>query len=165
MSLQNLLGRTIPAAAVWPFCLAAPAADAVVFPGATWEQRSPASVELDGRKLDEFAAKVGGDGCIIKDGYLVKAWGRIAAHHDWASAAKPVLSTLLLLAVQEGRLTGVDSLVKNVGWEKMGEFTGIRCFIHEPRMNASLKFLRKTPWARTKVEDVYLRYTANALDK
>ena len=54
---------------------------------------------------------------LIKDGYLVKTWGNVAARDDWASAAKPVLSTLLLLAVQEGRLPGVDALVKNVGWE------------------------------------------------
>ena len=54
----------------------------------------------------------------------------------------------------------LDELVKHYGWEEMGKFTGIRCFIHEPRINASLKFLRKTPWARAKVEDMYLRYTA-----
>jgi uncharacterized protein (DUF2132 family) len=52
----------------------------------------------------------------------------------------------------------LDELVKNVGWEEMGYETGIRCFVHEPRINASLKFLRKTPWARTKVEELYLRH-------
>lgn len=92
-------------------------AEAVVFPGATWEKRTPASVGLDERKLAEFAARVGGDGCVIKDGYLVKSWGNITVRRDWASAAKPVLSTMLLLAVQHRKLHGVDARVKDVGWK------------------------------------------------
>ena len=86
------------------------------FPGKHWQTRSPASVGLDAGKLDEFAQRLGGDGCIVRDGYLVKSWGNFQKNGDWASAAKPVLSTLLLLAVQEGRLDGVDALVKQVGW-------------------------------------------------
>jgi CubicO group peptidase (beta-lactamase class C family) len=109
--------RKLKSLPVFLLCLAALEAGAAVFPGAAWEKRPPASVGLDERKLAEFAAKAGGDGCIIKDGYLVKSWGGIAAHQDWASAAKPVLSTLLLLAVQERRLSGVDALVKDVGWD------------------------------------------------
>lgn len=109
--------RILAFAAVGALCLAPLAADEAVFPGSTWERRSPASVGLDGRKLNEFVARVGGDGCIIKDGYLVKAWGEVAASGDWGSAAKPMLSTLLLLAVQEGKLTSVNALVKDVGWE------------------------------------------------
>lgn len=90
---------------------------AVVFPGRAWEERPPASVGLDERKLAEFAARVGGAGCVIKDGYLVKSWGDIAARRDWASAAKPVLSTLLLVAVKERRLHGLDAPVKDAGWK------------------------------------------------
>ncbi len=88
-----------------------------VFPGRAWEQRAPADVGLDPAKVDAFAAAVGGDGVVIKDGYLVKTWGEVATHKWWASASKPVLSTLLLLAVHEGKLADVDAPVKSAGWE------------------------------------------------
>jgi uncharacterized protein (DUF2132 family) len=42
------------------------------------------------------------------------------------------------------------------GWEQLGNNIRINCFIDNPSMNSSLKFLRKTPWARKKVEDLYL---------
>jgi uncharacterized protein (DUF2132 family) len=47
-------------------------------------------------------------------------------------------------------------LVRVYGWEEMGETIPIRCFTHDPSIKSSLKFLRKTPWARKKVEDMYL---------
>lgn len=43
------------------------------------------------------------------------------------------------------------------GWEEMGEVVPIRCFTHDPSVNSSLKFLRRTPWARKRVEEMYLR--------
>lgn len=48
-------------------------------------------------------------------------------------------------------------LVEVYGWKKMGEKVKIRCFTHDPSIKSSLKFLRKTDWARTKVEEMYLR--------
>lgn len=42
------------------------------------------------------------------------------------------------------------------GFEELGNQINIRCFQHEPSINSSLKFLRKTPWARDKVESLYL---------
>jgi uncharacterized protein (DUF2132 family) len=42
------------------------------------------------------------------------------------------------------------------GWEEMGNQVKIRCFTHDPSMGSSLKFLRRTPWARNKVEKMYL---------
>ena len=42
------------------------------------------------------------------------------------------------------------------GWEEMGNRVKIRCFTHDPSMGSSLKFLRRTPWARNKVEKMYL---------
>jgi len=42
------------------------------------------------------------------------------------------------------------------GWEEMGRRVNIRCFTHDPSMGSSLKFLRRTPWARNKVEKMYL---------
>lgn len=48
-------------------------------------------------------------------------------------------------------------LVECHGWEELGRIVNIRCFTHEPSIKSSLKFLRKTPWAREKVEALYLR--------
>ena len=48
-------------------------------------------------------------------------------------------------------------LVAELGWEAMGKTVQIRCFTHEPSIQSSLKFLRKSPWAREKVEKMYLR--------
>jgi len=42
------------------------------------------------------------------------------------------------------------------GWEELGLRIRIRCFTHDPSVSSSLKFLRRTPWARQKVEDLYL---------
>lgn len=51
----------------------------------------------------------------------------------------------------------VEALVAKYGWEQLGEKIKIRCFTHDPSIKSSLKFLRKTPWARDKVEELYLR--------
>ncbi len=53
----------------------------------------------------------------------------------------------------------LNHLVESYGWETMGELIPIRCFTHDPSIKSSLKFLRKTPWARTKVEALYLSDT------
>ena len=50
----------------------------------------------------------------------------------------------------------LTQLVDHYGWEQMGKRIDINCFISEPSIKSSLKFLRKTPWARKKVEDLYL---------
>ncbi len=47
-------------------------------------------------------------------------------------------------------------LVKRHGWQEMGRKLTIKCFTHNPSMMSSLKFLRKTPWARREVEKLYL---------
>ncbi|MBI9035555.1 MAG: DUF2132 domain-containing protein [Bacteroidales bacterium] len=52
----------------------------------------------------------------------------------------------------------LTELVDYYGWEHMGYKVDIRCFNFEPSINSSLKFLRRTPWARTKVEEMYLDY-------
>ena len=49
----------------------------------------------------------------------------------------------------------VTHLVESYGWEILAEEIRINCFTHDPSVKSSLKFLRKTPWARTKVEDFY----------
>ena len=50
----------------------------------------------------------------------------------------------------------VNNLVEYFGWEELGERIDIRCFNSNPSVKSSLKFLRKTPWARKKVEDLYI---------
>ena len=50
----------------------------------------------------------------------------------------------------------VTALAAHYGWEELGQRINIRCFTSEPSVAASLKFLRKTPWAREKVESLYL---------
>ena len=56
-------------------------------------------------------------------------------------------------------------LVEHHGWEKLGQIIKIRCFNNDPSIKSSLQFLRKTPWARTKVEELYLKYRRNVLSK
>ena len=50
----------------------------------------------------------------------------------------------------------LDQLVAHFGWEELGAQIRIRCFSSDPSVSSSLKFLRKTPWARQKVESLYL---------
>ncbi|MBL8102905.1 MAG: DUF2132 domain-containing protein [Anaerolineales bacterium] len=48
-------------------------------------------------------------------------------------------------------------LVEQYGWEELGRRIPIKCFTDDPSLKSSLKFLRRTPWARKKVEELYLR--------
>jgi len=50
----------------------------------------------------------------------------------------------------------LDRLVADYGWEELGARINIRCFNFDPSIKSSLKFLRRTPWARDKVERLYL---------
>jgi len=65
--------------------------------------------------------------------------------------------------LHKDRLHGVtlemvlNRLVEQLGWDEMGRRVKIRCFTDSPSISSSLKFLRKTPWAREKVERLYLR--------
>ena len=51
----------------------------------------------------------------------------------------------------------VTRLLETYGWEELGRRINIKCFTSDPSISSSLKFLRKTPWARQKVEALYLR--------
>ena len=57
--------------------------------------------------------------------------------------------------------TILDQLVKQYGWLELGERIPIKCFTDNASIKSSLKFLRQTPWARKKVEDLYLKSIAN----
>jgi uncharacterized protein (DUF2132 family) len=58
----------------------------------------------------------------------------------------------------------LNELVEQVGWERMGRRVRIACFTSDPSIGSSLKFLRRTPWARAKVEAMYvaLKQTSTA---
>lgn len=51
----------------------------------------------------------------------------------------------------------LNELVNQYGWQELGTRIPIRCFTHEPSIKSSLKFLRRTPWARKKVDELYLK--------
>ena len=55
----------------------------------------------------------------------------------------------------------LNALVERYGWEELGKRIKIRCFTSEPSIKSSLTFLRKTPWARKKVEDLFIRSRNN----
>ncbi|MFO1389621.1 VF530 family DNA-binding protein [Cellvibrio sp.] len=55
----------------------------------------------------------------------------------------------------------VIQLAEHYGWEELGARINIRCFQSDPSVKSSLKFLRKTPWARTKVEELYINTLSN----
>jgi uncharacterized protein (DUF2132 family) len=50
----------------------------------------------------------------------------------------------------------LNELVAHFGWEELGQLININCFRFDPSIKSSLTFLRKTPWARKKVEDLYI---------
>ncbi|MGC6425983.1 MAG: VF530 family DNA-binding protein [Akkermansiaceae bacterium] len=50
----------------------------------------------------------------------------------------------------------ITSLVKEYGWEELSDRIRIRCFVNDPSVKSTLKFLRRTPWARGKVEKLWL---------
>jgi len=83
-------------------------------PGASWEEKTPEQVGLLREKLDQLRDLAGGRGCVVRKGFLVYSWGDVSKSADVASAFKPVLSTLMLLAVQDGLLKGMDERLSDV---------------------------------------------------
>src|SRR5712664_3868418 len=82
-----------------------------VFPGTDWVRKNPEEVGLSKAKLDALRDLVGGRGCVVRHDYLVYTWGDPNQSGDIASAVKPIISTLLFLAIQEGKLKSVDDKV------------------------------------------------------
>jgi CubicO group peptidase (beta-lactamase class C family) len=87
----------------------------ITFPDAQWQTRTPAQVGLNVVRLQEFRAMVGGSGAIVRNGYMVYAWGNQNARNwqGWASASKAVVSTMLFFAINEGRLNTPDVTVRS----------------------------------------------------
>jgi CubicO group peptidase (beta-lactamase class C family) len=82
-----------------------------VYPGATWDTRSPGQVGLSSAKLDELRDWVGGRGCVVRYGYVAYTWGDPGLRADVASASKPVNAHFLFRAVEEGRIPSFDAEV------------------------------------------------------
>ena len=76
---------------------------------------------------------------------------RMRSMHELPTPAQPnnPLHGLTLEAV-------VTALSTHYGWEGLAQRIPVRCFSHDPSISSSLRFLRKTPWAREKVESLYL---------
>ena len=82
-----------------------------VYPGADWLKRRAEELGLSAEKLGALAKLVGGRGCVVRHGCLAYGWGDLSKSGDIASAVKPVISTLLLLAVQQGKVKEVDAAI------------------------------------------------------
>lgn len=59
----------------------------------------------------------------------------------------------------------LTQLVEQYGWDKMGKAVRIKCFTNDPSIKSSLQFLRRTPWARSKVEALYLKCNRESAKK
>ena len=71
---------------------------------------------------------------------------------------RPSLNGMTLEAI-------VTQLSENLGWEAMATAVPVRCFTHDPSIKSSLKFLRRTPWAREKVEQLYLQHARSLAEQ
>ena len=72
-----------------------------------------------------------------------------------SSTPRPSLEGVTLEAI-------VTQLVASIGWQAMAAAVPVRCFSNDPSIKSSLKFLRRTPWARDKVEQLYLQHARAA---
>jgi len=70
---------------------------------------------------------------------------------DKKPASRPTLDGVTLEMI-------VTQLSERIGWEAMAEAVPVRCFTHDPSIKSSLKFLRRTPWARARVEELFLQH-------
>lgn len=105
-------------------CFNAAGAD-LICPGKHWKHASPAEAGMDEAGLRAFVKSVGGSGCVVRNGRMVVEWGDSTANRDWASVAKPVLGTMLLLAVQNKKLKRTDLPVAQAGWPLEGKDSSI----------------------------------------
>jgi CubicO group peptidase (beta-lactamase class C family) len=111
--LTRKIGRIRRSAPLWVaflivICVAADLSAQTRFPAKRWATKSPEDLHVDEASLVEVAELLGGRGCIVKYGFVVHAWGDQAKRSDWMSSAKPVISTLLFFALQEGLVESVD---------------------------------------------------------
>lgn len=82
-----------------------------LFPARTWERCDPEQAGLSQTQLQQLQTLVGGRGCVVRGGRMAWSWGDVSRSGDVASAFKPLLSTLLLIAIQEDKVASVDARV------------------------------------------------------
>ena len=75
--------------------------------------------------LAALAEEIGGDGCVVLNGKILYSWGRVDRHRDWASASKPILSTLLFCALDRHLVRSVDDRLTDYGVLLKGKDTTI----------------------------------------
>ena len=118
--------RVLTAAEITDLASADVDGDDRVFPGESWVTRTPEAMGLDRAALDTFRQATGNQtGFIVKDGYQVYSWGTPAAQIEWASASKPVHSTMLLFALDEGKVASIDQSIGDFGWALRPDDAGI----------------------------------------
>jgi len=95
------------------------------WPGKQWETGTPESAGFDPAPLEEMVQGLGGRGCVVKDGLAIRTWGDQREIGDWFSSAKPVLTTFLFFALNEGRIKSVDAPVRQFGWNLLPKDNGM----------------------------------------
>lgn len=132
-------------AMAWLTGCPAPAQTPVRFPGSDWDQVAAAKVSLDPMRFELLARDVGGAGLVVMDGRIVARWGGIHRNAGWGAVARPVLDNVLLFAVEEGVLPGLDVPIRpfvasefsedaahSMGDMTFGELAGVRGAIVRP---------------------------------
>ncbi len=104
-------------------------------PKKTWEHRPPMELGMDGALLDSLAQNLGGRGCVVKNGYVLKEWGDLSELGDWMSSVKPLFGTLLFFAMEEGLVKGVDDRIADLGWDLKPKDRGMT-FLHLMNMTS-----------------------------
>ncbi len=162
-SLLNLAILMVSMAVLLPeLCIAQ--SDNWVFPDKTWSVKTPSELGVDAAGLEKFSRTVKGTGTVIKDGYMIYSWGQETERpFDWFSAAKPVLSTLLFVAITEGRVKSVDDPVAAWGWDFRDKDKGIT-FRHLADMTSNYA-CKESPGKAYSYNDCAINLYAKTLKK
>jgi CubicO group peptidase (beta-lactamase class C family) len=111
MNRSVILQSILLSLLVFETILARGADSVTVFPAEHWSTCKPEEVGLSPAKLDALRDLVGGRGCVVRCGRMAYTWGDQRKSADVASAMKPVLSALMLVAVQEKKISSVDEKI------------------------------------------------------
>jgi len=101
----------LPILALALACLAGCAREKRTYPAETWERMPPADAGFDAAKLDTFVEHVGGSGCVVRHGRMIKTWGHYDHAFDVASAVKPVYAHLVYMSIANGKIPDLDDPV------------------------------------------------------
>ena len=82
-----------------------------VYPGEHWEWQTPEAAGFSKAKLDEFARKARGDGCLVQGGKMIYGWGQVDRLNDIASLSKPIYAYLTFKALETGRIGSLDDQI------------------------------------------------------